>query len=91
MSDGETLVEAALRVLNTADPVEKAKIGDEIANNWLHGLISYPYHPSQPDFILPDRPARLTNVSLSLTLAIIILQTWFFVVLLWMHATCLIK
>lgn len=74
MSDGETLVEAALRVLNTPDPVEKAKLGDEIANNWLQGLISYPYHPSQPDFILPDRPARLTNVSLSLTL----LQLLFF-------------
>ncbi|XP_071734618.1 uncharacterized protein [Rutidosis leptorrhynchoides] len=64
MTDGETLVEAALRVLNTADPVEKAKLGDELANKWLQGLISVPYHPSQADFIVPDRPARLTNVKL---------------------------
>ncbi|CAH1438089.1 unnamed protein product [Lactuca virosa] len=64
MNDGETLVEAALRVLNTADPVEKAKLGDEIANNWLQGVIANPYHPSQPDIIVPDRPARLSNVKL---------------------------
>ncbi|KAL4576784.1 hypothetical protein LXL04_012883 [Taraxacum kok-saghyz] len=64
MSDGETLVEAALRVLNTADPVEKAKLGDQIANNWLQGVIADPYHPSQPDLIVPDRPARLSNVKL---------------------------
>ena len=64
MSDGETLVEAALRVLNTADPVEKAKLGDQIANNWLQGVIANPYNPSQPDLIVPDRPARLSNVSL---------------------------
>ncbi|KAI3793504.1 hypothetical protein L1987_36123 [Smallanthus sonchifolius] len=64
MSGGETLVEAALRVLNTPDPVEKAKLGDQIANNWLQGLISNPYNPSQPDLIVPDRPARLTNVKL---------------------------
>lgn len=61
----ETLVEAALRVLNTPDPVEKAKLGDQIANNWLQGLISNSYSPSQPDIIVPDRPARLTNVSFS--------------------------
>lgn len=62
MSNVETLVEAALRVLNTPDPVEKAKLGDQIANNWLNGLISSPYNSSHPDFIVPDRPARLTNV-----------------------------
>ncbi|KAI3748547.1 hypothetical protein L6452_11688 [Arctium lappa] len=64
MSDGETLVEAALRVLNTADPVEKARLGDQIANNWLQGLIVNPYNPSQPDIVVPDRPARLANVKL---------------------------
>ncbi|KAI3721840.1 hypothetical protein L2E82_32859 [Cichorium intybus] len=64
MSDGETLVEAALRVLNTADPVEKAKLGDQIANNWLQGAIANPYYPSQSDFTVPDRPARLSNVKL---------------------------
>lgn len=58
---GETLVEAALRVLNTADPVEKAKLGDAIACKWLQGVISQPYHPSI-DLHIPDRPARLTNV-----------------------------
>ncbi|XP_019150899.1 PREDICTED: uncharacterized protein LOC109147711 [Ipomoea nil] len=64
MSGGEeTLVEAALRVLNTADPVEKASLGDDVANRWLQGLISRPYHPSL-DLPVPDRPARLTNVKL---------------------------
>lgn len=62
MGDDETLVEAALRVLNTADPVEKARLGDEIASKWLRGLISRPYNPSQ-DLTVPDRPARLSNVS----------------------------
>ncbi|KAL8193138.1 hypothetical protein R6Q57_027042 [Mikania cordata] len=64
MNSDETLVEAALRVLNTPDPVEKAKLGDQIANNWLQGLIPTPYNASQPDCIVPDRPARLTNVKL---------------------------
>ncbi|KAA8539208.1 hypothetical protein F0562_025900 [Nyssa sinensis] len=59
----ETLVEAALRVLNTADPVEKARLGDEVATKWLQGIITQPYDPSQ-DFAVPDRPARLTNVRL---------------------------
>lgn len=61
MSREETLVEAAVRVLNTADPFEKAHIGDEVANKWLQGLISQPYDPSQ-DLSVPHRPARLTNV-----------------------------
>ncbi|XVF23421.1 hypothetical protein REPUB_Repub13aG0036500 [Reevesia pubescens] len=59
----ETLVEAALRVLNTPDPFEKARLGDSVASKWLQGLITRPYNPSQ-DFPLPDRPARLTNVKL---------------------------
>ncbi|CDO99842.1 unnamed protein product [Coffea canephora] len=63
MSISETLVEAALRVLNTADPVEKARLGDEVANKWLQGLITQAYDPSQ-DVIVPDRPARLSNVKL---------------------------
>ena len=66
MSSSETLVEAALRVLNTADPVEKARLGDEVANKWLQGLITQAYDPSQ-DVIVPDRPARLSNVSDFLT------------------------
>lgn len=61
MSSSETLVEAALRVLNTADPIEKARLGDEVANKWLQGLITHAYDPSQ-DLIVPDRPARLSNV-----------------------------
>ncbi|XP_059628402.1 uncharacterized protein LOC132271133 [Cornus florida] len=63
MSGTESLVEVALRVLNTADPVEKARLGDEVANKWLQGLITQPYDPSQ-HFTVPDRPARLTNVKL---------------------------
>ncbi|XP_020539854.1 uncharacterized protein HI_0077 isoform X2 [Jatropha curcas] len=62
-SETETLVEAALRVLNTADPFEKAKLGDFIASRWLQGTISQTYHHSV-DLPVPDRPARLTNVKL---------------------------
>lgn len=60
-SESETLVEAALRVLNTADPFEKAKLGDSVASRWLEGAISQPYCPSL-HLNVPDRPARLTNV-----------------------------
>ncbi|RYR48058.1 hypothetical protein Ahy_A07g034051 isoform B [Arachis hypogaea] len=59
----ETLVEAALRVLNTADPFEKARLGDSVASRWLHGAIALPYHPSR-NLPVPDRPARLSNVKL---------------------------
>ncbi|OVA17886.1 Protein of unknown function DUF455 [Macleaya cordata] len=59
----ETLVEAALRVLNTADPVEKAKLGEAVATRWLQGSILEPYHQSL-DFDVSDRPARLSNVKL---------------------------
>jgi uncharacterized ferritin-like protein (DUF455 family) len=58
----ETLVEAALRVLNTADPFEKAKLGDTVASRWLDGTIVEPYNPSI-DLHIPDRPARLSSVS----------------------------
>lgn len=37
MGSPETLVEAALRVLNTADPFEKARLGDQVADQWLQG------------------------------------------------------
>ncbi|PIN06011.1 hypothetical protein CDL12_21434 [Handroanthus impetiginosus] len=59
----ETLVEAALRVLNTADPFEKARLGDEVANKWLKGEIAAPYNDSV-DIPVSDRPARLANVKL---------------------------
>ncbi|KAE8671848.1 dihydrolipoyllysine-residue acetyltransferase component 1 of pyruvate dehydrogenase complex [Hibiscus syriacus] len=61
--ENETLVEAALRVLNTADPLEKARLGDSVANKWLQGTITQPYDPSL-DLPVPNRPARLTNVKL---------------------------
>lgn len=57
----ETLVEAALRVLNTADPFDKARLGDEVANKWLQGDINIAYDASM-DIPVPDRPARLANV-----------------------------
>ncbi|XP_073033162.1 uncharacterized protein [Primulina eburnea] len=59
----ETLVEAALRVLNTADPFEKARLGDEVANKWLQGIITRPYDEFL-DLPVPDRPARLAIVKL---------------------------
>ncbi|XP_057798839.1 uncharacterized protein LOC131014767 [Salvia miltiorrhiza] len=58
-----TLVEAALRVLNTADPFEKARLGDEIANKWLKGDIKVAYDASK-DIQVPDRPSRGSNVKL---------------------------
>lgn len=61
--EGETLVEAALRVLSTEDPFEKAKLSDAVACKWLQGIISQPYHPSI-DLHIPDYPARPTNVKL---------------------------
>lgn len=70
MSTEETLVEAALRILNTADPVEKARIGDEVANRWLKGLISLPYNHSV-ELPVPDRPARLTNVMIFVLLELL--------------------
>ncbi|CAO2836404.1 unnamed protein product [Amaranthus hypochondriacus] len=59
----ETLVEAALRILTTSDPFEKAKLGDQVACKWLQGAISQPYNPSI-HLSIPDRPARPTNVKL---------------------------
>ncbi|XP_050282062.1 uncharacterized protein LOC126722940 [Quercus robur] len=62
--DGEeTLVEAALRVLKTGDPYEKARLGDSVASQWLQGTITQPYDSSL-DLPVPDRPARLANVKL---------------------------
>lgn len=63
--DSETLIESAIRVLNTADPYEKARLGDSIAVIWLQGAISEPYDPTV-DLSVMDRPARLTNVLVSL-------------------------
>ncbi|KAK3422190.1 uncharacterized protein HI_0077 [Eucalyptus grandis] len=59
----ETLVEAALRVLRTPDPFEKARLGDAAAARWLRGAIPRPYDPSV-DLPVPDRPARLADVKL---------------------------
>lgn len=61
--DHETLVAAAIRILNTADPSEKARLGDEVAAKWLQGLIATSYDPAV-DLAVPDRPARLSNVKL---------------------------
>ncbi|KAM7532320.1 hypothetical protein LguiB_035730 [Lonicera macranthoides] len=63
-TETETLVEAALRVLNTADPKEKARLGDEVATQWfLQSQKQQLYHPSQ-DFTVPDRPSRPSKVKL---------------------------
>lgn len=57
----ETLVEAALRVLNTPDPFDKARVGESVATRWLRGAIPRSYDPSV-DLPVPDRPARLADV-----------------------------
>lgn len=56
--DCETLIESAIRILNTSDPHEKARLGDSIAVKWLQGAIAEPYDPTV-DLSVPDRPARL--------------------------------
>ncbi|KAM1053535.1 hypothetical protein FF1_001016 [Malus domestica] len=63
MSGTESLVEAATRVLNTADPFEKARVGDSVAAQWLGGTITRAYDSSL-DLSVPDRPSRLSNVKL---------------------------
>ncbi|KAF3330864.1 hypothetical protein FCM35_KLT04218 [Carex littledalei] len=62
--EAETLVEAALRVLNEPDPVEKARLGEDAGRRWLDGSISLAYRPSDPIPTPPDRPARLSKVKL---------------------------
>lgn len=61
--ESKTLVEAAVGVLNTPDPFEKARLGDSVACRWLDGTITQPYNPAL-DLPVPDRPARVTNVKL---------------------------
>ncbi|KAJ4766569.1 hypothetical protein LUZ62_031855 [Rhynchospora pubera] len=62
--EAETLVEAALRILNEADPVQKARLGEDTGRRWLDGSISLAYRPSDPLPQVPDRPARLSTVKL---------------------------
>ncbi|CAN6312666.1 unnamed protein product [Urochloa humidicola] len=60
----KTLVDWALQILSTADPDEKARLGDLAASLWLRGEIPLPYDPSQPAPPPPDRPARSAGVRL---------------------------
>lgn len=60
----ETLVEAALRVVNEPDPVEKARLGEGAGRHWLDGILSLANRPSDPIPTPPDRPARLSKVKL---------------------------
>lgn len=78
--ESETLIEAAIRVLNTSDPNEKARLGDSIAVKWLQGSITEAYDPTV-DLPVPDRPARLTNVpspSISSSISYICEMNWVF-------------
>jgi uncharacterized ferritin-like protein (DUF455 family) len=60
----KTLVDWALQILSTADPDEKACLGDLAASLWLRGDIPLPYDPSRPARQPPDRPARSAEVRL---------------------------
>ena len=60
----KTLVDWALQILSTADPDEKARLGDLAASLWLRGDIPLPYDPSRPAPPPPDRPARTAEVRL---------------------------
>ncbi|GJN07810.1 hypothetical protein PR202_ga25674 [Eleusine coracana subsp. coracana] len=60
----KTLVDWALEILSTADPDEKARLGDLAASLWLRGDIPLPYDPSRPSHAPPDRPARSDAVRL---------------------------
>ncbi|KAI0515771.1 hypothetical protein KFK09_008438 [Dendrobium nobile] len=66
----ETLLEAALEVLNTADPIQKARLGEAAAKRWLQGEISVPFRQDD-DLPIPNRPARLSSVLLSSSLPLI--------------------
>lgn len=61
-AEKQTLVEAALEVLNTPDPFEKARLGEAVAARWLLDDISVPYRDDGPPPLVPDRPARLSSV-----------------------------
>eukprot|EP00250_Pteridium_aquilinum_P006765 c16609_g1_i1 orf=511-1410(-) len=54
----DSLVEAAIKVLNTADPWLKARYGDIAAALWRGGLIAHAYTPNDLLLHLPQRPAR---------------------------------
>jgi uncharacterized ferritin-like protein (DUF455 family) len=61
----KTLVDWALEILSTADPDEKARLGDLAASLWLRGDIPLPYDPSRPARTPPPgRPARSGAVRL---------------------------
>ncbi|MCO5571603.1 hypothetical protein L7F22_025349 [Adiantum nelumboides] len=59
----DSLVEAAIKVLNTADPWLKASYGDTAAVLWKGGLISHAY-TSNSVLHPPRRPARPDTVTL---------------------------
>jgi uncharacterized ferritin-like protein (DUF455 family) len=63
-SPPKTLVDWALEILDTADPHEKARLGDLAAAEWLRGAIPLAYDPAQPPRAPPDRPARSDAVRL---------------------------
>lgn len=86
--EAETLVEAALRVLNTADLFEKAKLGDEIACKWLQGTISLPYHP-RIHLHVPHRPSRPTHVLYS-TFVNVVASFLFYFILFSIHLDCIL-
>lgn len=60
---GDTLVEAALKVLNAGDPWRKADFGDLAAKLWFQGCLSQAYD-CHKDLLVPDRPSRLPTVQL---------------------------
>ncbi|KAM0890201.1 hypothetical protein ACQ4PT_027186 [Festuca glaucescens] len=60
----KTLVDWALQILDTADPDEKARLGDLAATQWLRGAIPLPYDPAQSPRAPPGRPARSDAVRL---------------------------
>ncbi|XP_078438865.1 3-oxoacyl-acyl-carrier synthase-like protein (Protein of unknown function DUF455) [Wolffia australiana] len=65
MAGEQTLVEAALQVLNEADPFRKAKAGQAAAAAWLQGSISTAFSdPLSGHLLVPDRPARLPTMTL---------------------------
>jgi uncharacterized ferritin-like protein (DUF455 family) len=61
----ETLVEAAVRVVKIGDVKEKARIGEEVATQWLHGGGGgFQAYRDNQQLGLPDRPARPSQVRL---------------------------
>ena len=55
-------VKAAVRILETADPMEKAALTETTARLWFEGRFAFTHCPHGTDPKPPDKPARDSRV-----------------------------